>query len=222
MEKRHKTKLQTYKGAGAKLVDLLGETLLPQVWKIKDAFSILYSSAKNNAFQEFLEGIAIDFLMNDLTGDDIEQLSTQISRNGANQFLTNILDSVFFSKCKLCRCILGIIAGKFLTTNQVDYEDLTLTLALKDLFDDDLNEFKLLYNRQPAKTNVDNSTIFMGSYTDTQRIIVEKLQNSGILGRDLAPNRLMGSSGILPLRYSLTVVSNRLYSYIEIFKSEHQ
>lgn len=220
MKIRNRTKLQTYKEASTKVVNLLGETFLPLVWKIKDAFSILYSSAKNNAFQDFLEGIAIEFLMNNLTEDDIKQLSAKISNSGNNQFLTNILDSVFFSKCKLCRCILGIIAGKFLTTNEIDYEDLTITVALKDLFDEDLSEFELLYNRKPAKTNVDDSTIFVKSYTDTQRIIIEKLQNSGILGRDLAPNRLMGS-GIPPLRYSLTAVSDRLYRYKNIFKSDY-
>lgn len=207
-------KLSTLKKNGAKIIDLLGEIFLPRLWKIKDAFSIVYSSAKDSAFQDFLEGIAFKFSINNLTESDIEQMTVLISDNSNNQFLTNILDSVFFSKSKICRNILGILAGKFLIENEVDYEDLTLSVALKDLFDNDLMEFNSLYKMTPSKSNIDDQTIFIGNYSSTQRIIVEKLQNSGILGRDLALNRLAGS-GVPPLRYNLTSVSHRLFEYLE-------
>lgn len=219
MDASEKLNLKILKKKGAKLVNLLGETFLPKLWKIKDAFSIVYSSAKDIAFQDFLEGIAFNFANSDLTEQDIEELSIQIGKDSNNEFLTIILDSVFFSKSKLCRVILGIIAGKYLNRNEMDYEDLTLAVALKDILDTDLSEFKALCERKPARNNLDDKTIFIGNYTSTQRIVVEKLQNSAVLGRDLAPNRLAGN-GVSPLRYELTSVSKRLYEYIEVLFGE--
>lgn len=193
---------------------MLGETFLPKLWKIKDAFSIVYSSAKDIAFQDFLEGMAINFANNNLKVQDIEELSIQVGKDSNNEFLTIILDSVFFSKSKMCRIVLGIIAGKYLNQNEMDYEDLALAVALKDILDIDLSEFKTFRERKPSKNNLDDKTIFVGDYTLTQRIVVENLQNLAVLGRDLAPNRLAGK-GVSPLRYELTSVSNRLYEYIE-------
>ena len=215
MDASEKLNLKILKKSSSKLIDLLGETFLPKLWKIKDAFSIVYSSAKDIAFQDFLEGMEYNFANNNLAEQDIEELYIQVEKNGNNELLTIILDSVFFSKSKMCRIVLGIIAGKYLNQNEMDYEDLTLAVALKDILDIDLSVFITLCERKPTENNLGDQTIFIGDYTSTQRIIVEKLQNLAVLGRDLAPNRLAGK-GVSPLRYELTSVSKRLYEYIEV------
>ncbi len=213
MSESEKFNLKILKKHGSKLVDLLGETFLPILWKVKDACSIVYSAAKDTAFQDFLEGMAFNFANNNLTENDIEQLTIQVGKGSNNEFLTIILDSVFFSKSKLCRIVLGIIAGKYLNQNDMDYEDLTLSVALKDLFDIDLLEFKTLCERKSSKINLDNQTNSINDNSSTLRIIVEKLQNMGVFGRDLAPNRL-GVPGVLPW-YDITTVSIRLLDYMK-------
>ena len=56
----------------------------------------------------------------------------------------------------------------------------------------------------------------MAHYSEKDRLIVDKLQNSGILGRDLAGNRLGGSES---LRFELTSVSKRLKNYLQAIQS---
>lgn len=54
----------------------------------------------------------------------------------------------------------------------------------------------------------------MSHYSATDRLIVEKLQNAGVLGRDLAGNRLGGAM----LRFELTIVSKKLRTYLEAIR----
>ena len=99
----------------------------------------------------------------------------------------------------------------------MDYEDLVLCCALKDTFDDDLNAFWRFYGVPKLKTNVGDKTTFLNEYTEKDRLIVEKLQNNGILGRDLVEGRLAGV--ITPLRYEITSVSVRLKAYMDSIQS---
>ena len=85
--------------------------------------------------------------------------------------------------------------------------------ALKDLFDEDLNQFWRYCNYPQENSN--NNTTIMDHYSVTDRLIVEKLQNAGVLGRDLAGNRLGGAM----LRFELTIVSKKLRTYLETVRS---
>ncbi len=195
------------------MLNSLGKLLLPVLWEAKDVFSSLYSAQKEIDFQDFIEGIAIDFSYNNLNEKDVIRLTKRVSNSKNHQYMSNILDSVFFSKSKFSRTILGLITGKFLRDDSLDYEDLVLCCALKDTFDDDLNAFWRFYDIPTKKTNVDDKTIFLDEYTEKDRLIVEKLQNNGILGRDLVAGRIGGN--IIPLRYEITSVSIRLKAYMD-------
>ena len=98
--------------------------------------------------------------------------------------------------------------------NTIDYEDMILVNALKDVFDDDLNEF-WRYSQYSSHSAQDR-TSFMEHYSEKDRLIVEKLQNTGILGRDLAGNRLGGSES---LRFELTSISKRLKNYMQAIRT---
>lgn len=199
------------------MLNSLGKLLLPVLWEAKDVFSSLYSAQKEIDFQDFIEGIAIDFSYNSLNEKDVKQLTKRVSNSKNHQYMSNILDSVFFSKSKFSRTILGLITGKFLRDDSLDYEDLVLCCALKDTFDDDLNAFWRFYGVHKLKTNVGDKTTFLNEYTEKDRLIVEKLQNNGILGRDLVEGRLAGV--ITPLRYEITSVSVRLKAYMDSIQS---
>lgn len=195
-------------------IDQLGQALLPVLWGVKDVFGSLYSSQKQIAFQDFIEGIAYHFEDQSLDEASVEMLTQKVSNSKNQETMTNILDSVFFSHCKLSRTILGIITGKYMLNNTIDYEDMVLINALKDVFDDDLNEFWRYSQYSPHSSQ--DRTSFMGHYSEKDRLIVEKLQNTGILGRDLAGNRLGGSES---LRFELTSVSKRLINYMQAIRT---
>lgn len=216
MEIRNKLKLKNLKPMAKKVMQEIGNLLFPPLNGVTEVFSTIYSSMKNIAFEDFLEGIGFEFENLKLEENDIDKLTKSLSNETNNQHIASILDSVFFSKNALCRNILGIIACKCLYKNELDYEDLIIINALKDLLDYDLDEFMDLYKIQPVKNNVGYSITFLAKYSDRQRIVVEKFQNLNVFGRDLALNRLGGSENP-PLRYSITPVSERLNQYLEIF-----
>ena len=194
------------------IVNQLGQNFLPPVWAIKDVMGTIYSSQKQIHFQDFVEGVAYYFANDSLSADAVNVLMKKVSDSRNYETMTSILDSVFFSHSKISRTILGIITGKFLRYNTLDYEDMVIINALKDLFDEDLSQF-WRYCNYPQIDENDNTTI-MDHYSATDRLIVEKLQNVGVLGRDLAGNRLGGAM----LRFELTTVSKRLRTYLETIR----
>lgn len=191
------------------IVNQLGQNFLSPIWSIKDVMGAVYSSQKQIHFQDFVEGIAYYFATDSLSSDDVNALMKKVSDSKNYETMTNILDSVFFSHSEISRTILEIITGKLLHYDTLDYEDMVIISALKDLFDEDLNQF-WRYCNYPQKKSNDNTTI-MDHYSATDRLIVEKLQNVGVLGRDLAGNRLGGAM----LRFELTIVSKKLRTYLE-------
>lgn len=194
------------------MVNQFGENYLSPVWAIKDVMGAVYSSQKQIHFQDFVEGIAYYFATDSLSSDDVNALMKKVSDSKNYEMMTNILDSVFFSHSKISRTILGIITGKFLHHDTLDYEDMVIISALKDLFDEDLNQFWRYCSYKPKST--DDKTSIMDHYSVTDRLIVEKLQNAGVLGRDLAGNRLGGAI----LRFELTIVSDKLRTYLDTLR----
>lgn len=193
---------------------LLLNTFLPGASDFIEACSGSYKAQKNTNFIDFLEGIAIDLYSNNLDEIDIKKLQRKIQNHENNQIIGSILDSVFFSKNRKCRLILGIIAGVCLRIDSLDYEDMTLAIALKDLLDDDLQAFKIMYDMQPAASNREQEeTCLLSSYSTLQRLIVEKLQNLNIVGKDLAWMRF--GEG---LRFQKTSVSDRLMEYLKMIE----
>ena len=200
--------IKPYKETIAQLIQIFR----PELWAFKEVMGTWYSSQKQIYFQEFLEGIAYDFANASLNQQDVRLLMKKVSNSGNYKTMADILDSVFFSHGKISRTILGIITGKFMRDDNLDYEDMVIISALKDLFDEDLNRFWQYCSYLPMRE--DDPISFIEQYSETDKIIVEKLQNVGILGRDLA-TRLSGKS----LRFELTIISKRLQNYMRTVQS---
>lgn len=209
MKTKTKNEIKALVAPYVEILNQCGETFLSPVWSVKEVMGKVYSSQKQIHFQEFVEGIAYHFANGSMDKNDVEALVKKVLDSANHETMTSILDSVFFSHCKISRAVLGIITGKLMQYDKLDYEDMVLVNALRDLFDDDLSEFWRYANRQP--THPIEKIVFLGHCTTTDRLIVEKLQNIGVLGRDLAGNRLGGAM----LRFELTIITERLKSYLD-------
>lgn len=191
MKTKTKNEIKAFVAPYVEILNQCGETFLSPVWSVKEVMGKVYSSQKQIHFQEFVEGIAYRFANDSMDKSDVEALAKKVSDSANYETMTSILDSVFFSHSKISRAVLGIITGKLMQYDKLDYEDMVLVNALRDLFDDDLSEFCRYANHHP--THPIEKIVFLEHCTDTDRLIVEKLQNVGVLGRDLAENRLGGA-----------------------------
>lgn len=209
MRTKTKNEIRALMDPYVQILNQCGATFLSPVWSVKEIMGKVYSSQKQIHFQEFVEGIAYHFANNSMDKSDVEALVKKVSDSTNHETMTSILDSVFFSHCKISRTILGIITGKLMRYDKLDYEDMVLVNALRNLFDDDLSEFWRYTNHQP--THPIEKVVFLDHCTETDRLIVEKLQNAGVLGRDLTGNRLGGAM----LRFEPTIITERLKSYLD-------
>lgn len=194
---------------------LMFDTFCPKMANLVDTFVETHRAYKKACFFEFLAGLAIDPKSNKLLQEDIDKLQQELLDKENDQVISNILDAVFFSTNLTCRLILSIIARTYLEKDLLDYEDLVLVIALKDLLDVDLDIFKLFYAMKPVSSNLDNETCILDSYSMYQRIVLEKLQNLNILGKDLAGSRFGGTT----LRFQKTTVSDKLMKYLNLVET---
>ena len=111
--------------------------------------------------------------------------------------------------------ILGIITAKYLIEGDLDYCDLYLIAAIKDLYDADIRMFVKLYLNTAHK----DETAVLNDYSEQERVVLDKLQNLNIFGRDRTPGRLLGEKK--PLFYEKTEVSTRLFSYYNSLASAY-
>lgn len=215
----------------------LGSALLGPLWEVKNALQTCYGGYKELSFNAYLKSLYKQLENNGFTKADVEKYTEEIKKENSNQYISNILDSLFFSKCILSSQILGMITAKYLIKGDLDYCDLYLVAALDSLYDTDLNTFVhvFMHNQQMADTSLifddstdnesfkssANSEVFtLDNYTDNEKIILDKLQNLNIFGRDRTLGRL--SNGISkPLFYEKTEVSKRLLFYYHSLASAY-
>ena len=138
MKTKTKSEIRALMAPCIEILNQCGETFLSPVWSVKEVMGKVYSSQKQIHFQEFVEGIAYLFANNSLDKSNVEALVKKVSDSANHETVTSILDSVFFSHCKISRTILGIITGKLMQFDKLDYEDMVLISALRNLFDDSL------------------------------------------------------------------------------------
>lgn len=212
MRTKTKNEIKALMTPYVEILNQCGESFLSPVWSVKEVMGKVYSSQKQIHFQEFVEGIAYHFANDSMDKNDVEALVKKVSDSTNHETMTSILDSVFFSHSKISRTILGIISGKLLRCDKLDYEDMVLVSALRDLFDNELTEFWRYANRQP--THPIDRIALLEHCSSTDRLIVEKLQNVGVLGRDTAGNRLGGAI----LRFEPTTITERLKSYLDAIR----
>lgn len=203
-------------------IDVVGAAILGPIWSIKELVKCSYSSAKQIAFNDFLFGIYQKVQKENLSEKDIKKFAKKLDKQEYFNYISNIIDTMFFSKCKMARYILGWIIMKYLIEDELDYEDLVLVNALKDVFDFEIEEFTK-FAQEPDNgpdKEIGTGLVFINDYNESCRIFITKFINAGIFGNDLAGNRLSGD-GKFPLKYVKTSVTNRLLEYIKIFSTKN-
>lgn len=187
---------------------------VPILSLFRDSAAVLYSTTKQLYCDDFLVGIGKQLEESKNVDKAIRKLSKKINDKTFSETITTILDSLLFSKSYKSRVILGIIAAKYLSSDKVDYEDMILISALKDLYDIELHEFVEFTHINDY--SVEDKTKFLYDFTNTQRIVMEKLKNLSVLGNDLALNRYGGEKD--SLSFQMTTVSDRLLEYLQKIK----
>ena len=185
---------------------------MPNVAATAETILELHRKQKIADFRDFLYGMTYNIESGKFHKENIDRLQAELMDKDNDQAMSSILDAVFFSKNLACRVILGIIARKYLNTDDIDYADMTLVSALKDLLEDDLQLFAERYYVTPKSYNTHHDTCSFIGYSSKERIIMEKLQNLNIFGKDLVVSRVVGDK--LPIYYEITDISQRLMEYL--------
>lgn len=187
---------------------------IPILSLFKESLAFVYSTSKQLFFEDFIFGIGIE-LGQENTDTAITKLTKKINDKTFSEIISNILDTLVFSKSYKSRVILGIIAAKYISSDEIDYEDMILISALKDIYDLELKAFIEFTCISDFSEN--DNTKFLYDFTNTQRIIMEKLKNLSVVGNDLAHSRFGGEKDYLS--FQLTTVSNRLSEYLQKIKN---
>ncbi len=190
-------------------LNCVGSEVFGPLWEIKNFAKSCYGAFKELSFDKFIDAIYSRFESQNITEKDINKCIEKLQNDNGMQYISNILDSLFFSKCILASQILGLITAKYLSENDLDYCDLYLVTALKDLYDSDIRIFVKFYmNNAQTEDNV----IILNEYTEQERAILDKLQNLNIFASDIVSGRL-GDGKHKPILYEKTEVSIRLLDY---------
>ena len=190
--------------------------ILGKFFKIDtESWAKFWGEKKQISFMQYLEALGIQENQGFLSEKDIEKLLKKLKNPQNNDTITNILDSVFFSKNKTCRLILAIITTKLAYSDSLDYIDLILIPALRELYDKDLMYFCQFY--QMPCVEKEPNFVYTESNNVEEYLALNKLLNLNILGRDNV-DRFGGDSSNI-LRFFKNAVSERLYDYISIFIS---
>lgn len=81
-----------------------------------------------------------------LNYEQVEKLEKYMSKESNREFMAQIIDSAINSKSNKCSAILGYYSGKILADLiTINYEDMTIVNALREMNDLDLTYFKYLY-----------------------------------------------------------------------------
>ncbi|MBD5433516.1 MAG: hypothetical protein HDR35_04380 [Treponema sp.] len=195
--------------------DIIVEPIENALGKYVPLRKIFYHIKERN-FCQFLESLYDSMKRNkNLSREEVDRLVEEVGNSTSKQYMSTILDNLCFSKGLFAVKILALITSKYMLEEDLDCCDLYLISALNDLYDTDLDTF--------FHTFMNNSTVIDGvsvlyEYTEENRIVLDKLQNLNIFGRDRTPGRLTDGKQ-KPLLYEITEVSQRLHCYCkEIIK----
>ena len=193
-------------------LNCVGSKVFGPLWEIKSFAKSCYGAFKELNFDKFIKTIYSQFKSQNVTEKDMNSYIEKLQKGNGVQYISNILDSLFFSKCILASQILGLITAKYLSEDDLDYCDLYLVTALKDLYDSDIKMFVQFYMNS---IHTEDNAIILDKYTEQDRVILDKLQNLNIFARDIVSGRL-GDGNHKPILYEKTEVSKRLFNYYKM------
>lgn len=209
-----KSTLEAFAVAGAKgvssLVPFMGEFF-------NDLVPEIYRSSKQKSMIDFLNGICSQFEKDNLKSEDFANMKKELSDPGNYEYMSTILDSVFFSKSARCRVILGIICSKYMSKKDIPYEDLIIIEALKDLLDIELDIIPQIYSVATTKAKDINGEGAFYIYYDPQNVVVNttfsKIKKLNLIGSHAEAITSKSPNG---WHGNITSVTEKLVDYIEI------
>lgn len=181
----------------------------------------IYKYFKNKAFLEFLQGLEIGINSEKFSEEDGKTFAEKLENAENYLYLSTIFDSVFFSKSKKARLILGIIAAKYINSESIPYEDLLIVTSLKDLLDVEIDCFLEIYDVAKHGGKEDGNgpgAFFISFYPDqtTMNTTFCKLQSLHIIGSK-AESLTSKSPG--SWHGNVTSITERFKYYIDLLPS---
>ncbi len=181
--------------------------------KFKDLFLPCFTLSKQKKYNLFLEKLS---QCDKLNIGKINKLGVEkcITDSEFDEYITSILDALFFTQSKRAIAVLSYITAKYLYIDDLDYVDMVLVLALKEFNDEDISIFLKLENMECHKTNVAEETQFVSisNYTEVEKISANKLISKQIFEDDVA----MRIGGSQTIKFHKSIVSSRLAEYLKI------
>ena len=177
----------------------------------------VYRLMKQSSFIDFLNGINFQSEQSGFTSDMLNKIADKLEVPENYTYLSSIIDSVFFSKSRKARILLGIITANYINFDTISYEDLILITALKDLLDEELDAFLVIYDGATGQGKEDsngNGAFFFPYYPEKTLIntTFSKLKSMNVLG-DKAMALTSKSPG--SLHANITTITEKLKYYLD-------
>lgn len=151
----------------------------------------IISTWKKTNFLSFLETLTIEIDYNQLNKEEINKLQNYIKEPKNLNYIMQTIDSAINGRSIKCAALLGTYTGRILRHEKtLQYTDYIIINALKNMIDEDLINFKILYERlfndeyEKAYRLTDMSDNFNEYNIDEVIFTTEKLKNSNVLAYD--------------------------------------
>lgn len=108
----------------------------------------IISTWKKTNFLSFLETLTIEIDYNQLNKEEINKLQNYIKEPKNLNYIMQTIDSAINGRSIKCAALLGTYTGRILRHEKtLQYTDYIIINALKNMIDEDLINFKILYER---------------------------------------------------------------------------
>lgn len=206
------------KTAGEALIELI-----PFVGGIISAsIPNIYSFKKKRAFTEYLYGINKVLMSTGLTDEECSTFSDKIDDDENYAHLSTIIDSVFFSKSRRARVILGVITANYICSETLPYEELIIVAALKELLDEDIDSFLTIYDVAKNGGREDSNgegAFFLSYYPEKIQIntAFSKLKQLNIFG---SKAESLTSKSPASWHGNVTSITEKLKYYVDLCEQQ--
>ena len=203
--------------AAASLLPVVGEL-------VSSTIPDIYKSFKSKAFNEYLYGINKSLQSGEFGEEQVKDLAEKLENADNYVHLSSIIDSVFFSKSKRARIILGLITARYFKDSSIPYEDLIIITALKELLDEDIDSFLTIYEVAKNGGREDSNGVgaFYFAYYPNQIQIntaFSKLQQLNVIG---SKADWLTSKSPASWHGNVTSITEKLKYYIDLSASKEE
>ena len=182
---------------------------LPGYSQARDIFEVAWKEGRIARFEDFL--LHLNKQWEGANTKKIKKLIDKIKKR--DDILVDLVSSVLGSKSSISRLIIAFILSEYIEKDSIDYEDITLLIALESLLDDDFQIFKKFYKTR-QETHFSGARVFVEEYESKEQSSFEKLQSLQVFGR-VHIGTLASDNKNQYIQGVSTSVSDRLNMYLE-------